>query len=302
MERTKRQKYPDAILSGDWHLREDVPICRLDNFWDEQWEVVDFIADLQKQYNCPVLNGGDLFNHWKPSPYLLSETMKHLPEQFYCIYGNHDLPQHSIDLSNRCGINVLKEAGKLNLLQGCHWGQIPKDESTNINGKSILVWHVMTFQGTSPYPGCKDAKGATLLRKYPSFSLILTSDNHKPFIETHDGRILVNPGCITRQTASQFDYHPAVWLWFAETNTVQPVYLPISKGIISREHLEEKIERDSRINSFISKLDGDFDAGMSFEDNLQMFESQNSIRKSVMNIVYHSIENNERIYTINIKK
>lgn len=293
MERTSKSKFrkADLILTGDWHIRDDVPICRVDDFVTEQWEVLDFISDLQRKHDCPVIHSGDLFNHWKPSPYLLSMTMGHLPDQFHTIYGNHDLPQHNLELADKSGIYALEKANKLVVLEGTHWNQDPIGIGPDrLFKRKMLVWHVMTFQGTTPWPGCKDAKGATLLRKYPQYDLIVTGDNHKPFIETHDGRILVNPGCITRQTASQFEYKPAVWLWYADTNTVAPVYLPIEKGIISREHLEEKAERENRLDSFISKLDGDFDAGLSFEDNLQIFESQNSIRKSVMDIVYKSIE------------
>ena len=100
-------KNPTAILTGDWHLREDSPTCRTDDFWTTQWEKVDFVSDLQKKYNCQVIHSGDLFNHWKPSPYLLNKTMRHIPKEFYTVYGNHDLPQHNIELADKCGINVL---------------------------------------------------------------------------------------------------------------------------------------------------------------------------------------------------
>lgn len=293
-----------ALLTGDWHLREDTPVCRTEEeFQKAQWKKVDFISDLQKQCNCPILHSGDLFNHWKPSPWLLSMTMKHLPDQFHTIYGNHDLPQHSLELANKCGINVLREAGKLIVLssegsdpsnypffmEGSHWNQLPIKNCPSGN-RNLLVWHIATYQGKLPWPGCPAPLGATLLRKYPQYDLICTGDVHKPFVEEYKGRLLVNVGSMMRTTADQINYKPCVWLWYAETNTVVPVYLPIETDVISRSHLQVQEERDNRIDSFISRLDTDWKASLSFEDNLAIFEKENFVRKSVMNIVYSSLE------------
>ena len=106
-------KKPSAILTSDFHLREDTPVCRTDNFWETQWKKVQWVKDLQREYDCPVLHAGDLFHAWKASPYLLRETMKHLPNNFWTIFGQHDLPQHSLELKNKSGVSALEEAGKL---------------------------------------------------------------------------------------------------------------------------------------------------------------------------------------------
>lgn len=299
MERTKKVRKATAILTGDWHLREDTPVCRTDDFEAAQWRKVDFISVLQDTHKCPIFHSGDLFNHWKPSPYLLAQTIKHLPNQFYTVYGNHDLPQHNLELANKCGINVLKEAYKVFPLNGTHWNQTPKTATIEIplnlpyNGKvmlQVLVWHVMAYQGKLPWPDCPDPLAAGILRKYPQYDLILLGHNHKPFVETHEGRVLLNPGSIMRQSSDQMDYKPAVWLWYASSNTLEPIYLPIEEGVITREHIEGKEQRDERIDSFISKLNDDWSAGLTFEENLEEFKKSNSVRKSVMEIVYKSLE------------
>ena len=69
MERTNKSnviQQASAILCGDVHLREDSPICRTDDVWAAQWKKIDFISDLQKTHDCPVLCSGDLFDYWKP--------------------------------------------------------------------------------------------------------------------------------------------------------------------------------------------------------------------------------------------
>lgn len=298
MKRTKliEFKKADAILTADWHLQEgNPPVCRIDNFEKAQWRKVDIISALQSQHNCPVIHAGDLFDYWKPSPELLSKTVQHLPNRFMTIYGNHDLPQHNLELAKKSGIYNLWINQQLGIFSTCNWLETPSKPSWQgefYEGieRKILVWHVMTYQGKEPWPGCTDPRGATLLRKYPQFDLIVTGDNHKPFVEQHEDRLLVNPGSIFRITASQETHKPRVYLWYADTNTVEPVYLPIEDDVISREHIDIKVERDNRIDAFISTLSDDWEARMSFEENIEQFRKANNVRQSVMDIIYKSIE------------
>lgn len=298
MQRTKNRRAPDLILTADWHLREDTPTAFVGDFQEEQWNAVENIMKLQQQYDCPIVHTGDLFNHWKPSPWLLSMALKHLPNKFFTIYGNHDLPQHNLELANKCGINVLKEAGKLNVMGGVHWGQKPEEDgpAEEADGllaaheRIILVWHVMTYQGKKPWPGITDPMAGALLRKYPQYDLIVTGHNHLPFVEHHEGRILVNPGGITRQHADQIDFRPRVYLWYGETNTVEPHFLPFSEGSISRAHIEVTEERNARIDAFISRLGEGWETSLSFEENLEAFRAANRINPKVMDIIYKAIE------------
>jgi len=294
MQRTKQiQTNIDAILTGDWHLREDTPVCRTDDFQTAQWKKVQIISDLQKKYNCQVIHSGDLFHHWKPSPWLLSKAMEYLPDNFQTIYGNHDLPQHNIELENKTGVYNLYKAGRLEILGGVHWLENPELStypSIEIKGRSVLVYHIMTYQGKKPWPGCTDPMGAALLRKYPEYDLILTGHNHIPFVETYKDRLLVNPGSLTRQFADQIDHRPRVYLYNAKENTATPYYLPIEEGVVTREHLQTEEQRNIRIEAFISRLNDNWESSLSYEANLESFFASNQIRQSVKDIIYKSME------------
>ena len=81
-------------------------------------------SDLQQKYDCPVYHAGDLFDYWKPSPALLAKTMEHLPKDFYTAYGNHDLPQHNIELAYKKIVNNLDNLSEyfcknLNMIKIC---------------------------------------------------------------------------------------------------------------------------------------------------------------------------------------
>jgi predicted phosphodiesterase len=291
MQRERYRKIPSLILCSDFHLREDTPTCFTGDFQKEQWLSISFVSKLQEKYQCPVMHAGDLFHNWKPSPWLLTQTIALLPKQFYTIYGQHDLPQHNWELREKSGIKTLEIAKRVKVLDGVHYGQEPKEDihiDFPISGRSILVWHHMTYINP-PYPGATGGNAISILKKYSQFSLICTGDNHQSFYTEYEGRLLVNPGNLTRQVADQADFQPRVALWYADTNSIEWVNIPIQKDVISREHIEIKEQRDARIDAFISKLDGDWVAGMSFEENLEAFFVKNETRDVVKEIIYKSI-------------
>lgn len=237
-----------------------------------------------------------MFYNWKPSPWLLSKAIQYIPDNFCTVYGNHDLPQHNLELADKCGIYLLEKAKKLTVLHGTHWGQSIQSDmelrdfaTLQDIDSSILVWHTMTYQGKEPWPGCTDPNSKRILTKHKGYDLILTGHNHKPFVEELNGRLLVNPGSIFRMTADQIEHTPRVYLYYADANTVEPVYLPIEDGVMSREHIDAKEDRSGRIDAFIETLQGNYKSGRSFVENIEAFKSANDIETPVMDIVYKSI-------------
>jgi len=160
-----------------------------------------------------------------------------------------------------------------------------------IKGRAIAVWHVMNYQGKPPWPGCTYPRSSSLIRRYHQFDLMVTGDNHVTFVEQHEGRLLVNPGNLTRQSAKQFDFVPSVFLYYASTNTVKRVYLPVAANVISRDHIDTAEKRNKRIDAFISTLDKDWEIGFDFVQNLKKYQQSNHVKKSVMDIIYKAIEN-----------
>lgn len=293
VRRAKVKRRADLILAADWHLRDTVPTCRTDQFEATQWQKVVFIRELQAKHNCPVIHSGDMFHHWKASPYLLAQTILFLPQKFYTVYGNHDLPQHSMSLKDKSAINVLEVGRHLTVLSGAHFGEEhPERYIMDLKGRKVLVWHVMAYKDTPPYPGCTLPPASKIMRdsRFKDCDLIVTGDNHIPFVEEYRGRLLVNPGSLTRQTAAQVDHKPRVYLWFAKENEVEAVYIPIKKRAVSREHLKEKESRDKRVEAFVEWLRQEWEVGLSFEQNLKEFLDQNKVRKSVVRIIQKAVQ------------
>lgn len=288
-------KKVDGILSADWHLREASPSCRTDNFQQAQRRKLLYLKKLQKLHDCPIYVAGDVFDKWNPSLAFLSELVDCMPF-IHTICGNHDLPQHSILLRHKSALHLLEKTGHLSILStGVHWNHVPTpDTGVMIGGRRMLIWHTMTYQGKKPYPGCTDPPSIGILKKYKDYDIILTGHNHQTFTVSDKNRLLLNPGCITRQESDMADFLPAVYFYHAKDNTITRHQLPHTGGVVSKsEKVQEVEERNDRIDAFVSKLRSDFDTDINFEVNLERHFSKNKTAKKTQDIIYSCIQDTE---------
>lgn len=291
----------DFIFCADMHIRESIPICRVDPFIYSQWGKLDFLSELQKEHECPIGCAGDFLHHWKPSPSLLTTIMEHMPNEFNTIYGDHDLPNHSFKMKNKSGLKTLDKAGVLKIVHGGHGvnkysKKLPtRKPSFTVKGRKILLWHIMTWKNKLPFPGCEASSGKSLLKRYPEFDVIVTGDNHSPFIVKHEGRLLVNTGSMMRQSAIQIDYKPAFWLYYADTNTVKKVYIPIEPDVITREHLEAIQVKNDRIDAYVGAFQSLKRPSLDFDKNVEKFFAKNKTPITIRNIINDKFENDGKV-------
>ena len=284
---------PVLIATSDWHLTEATPVCRKDDYVKAQWKKVDFIKELQKELGCRVIHHGDLFDYWKPSPALLSETIEHLPAQFHTIYGNHCLPQHSYPLRIKSGVYTLEKAGALTTQEDGSWGT--GDEigflykESQLAKKMIGIQHIFVYKGKMPWPDCPYESAMRYMARNNAMDLYLVGDNHTTFTIVREGKILINPGSLMRMTGAQTEHKPCVFIYY-DNHTIEKVFLPIEEGVVSREHLEQLNQKSARIEAFISRIKDDAMTEISFEDNLDIFFKRNKVKEEVKQLIYASLE------------
>jgi DNA repair exonuclease SbcCD nuclease subunit len=263
-----------------------------------------WLKALQEKYNAPILVAGDLFNHWKPSPYLLAWTFRNLPDEIIAIPGQHDLPAHNMDDIEKSGIQVLADADKITLLTdttyhisgelavcGFPWG-VQLGPISPLLDYAVAIIHYGVYESKPHYPGAENSGGTALsvIKKMQGYDLIVSGDNHLPFECRYKKQLLINPGSFMRTTAAQADHKPSVVLWDAETNEYERVYIPIEQGVISREHIDTITERDERLESFVSKLDHNIELGISYKTNMRNYLAQNKIAPNVTKTIWRSME------------
>ena len=79
------------------------------------------------------------------------------------------------------------------------------------------------------------------------------------------------------------------FLWDSNKNSVTPIYYPIINGVITREHIETKVNYDERMESFISRLNNSMEFTLSFTKNMENFLRENKVNKNVKQIIMESI-------------
>jgi len=299
-------KNVSAILTADLHITEKAPPCRLDNWMETQERKYAWLRKQQEKYDCPILCSGDLFDKWKNSPYLLAWALRNLPDRIWAIPGQHDLPGHSLDDIEKSSIQVLSDAGKIKLLledsdwandgmmyQAFPWGTPLASTDRGFGEYSaVALIHYLVYQSKPPFPGAENVGGTakSILKKMWGFDLILSGDNHQSFSEVLGNQVLVNSGSFMRTRADQIEHKPSIYLWCAKTNEVERVYIPIEKGVISRNHIDVKNDKNERIEAFVSKLKDNKEIGLSFTDNLELYLKKNKVSKSIEKVIHECLE------------
>lgn len=290
-------KNPKAILSADWHIRADFPVCRTDDFQKAMWSKVDFILEEAAKREIPIWIAGDLGHRPQWPNWLLEKFMERI--NFYnveikVILGQHDLPEHNVQLYPKSGVGVLIQSDHLLLMSPDGPDLFSFDYGEGISHNDckdgIAVTHQMVIEDKPEWPDQVADSAKSLLKKFPQYKLILTGDNHKAFVVEHEGRLLVNPGSMMRTTADQIDHKPRVYLWDGEV--VEPVYLPIEQGVISREHIDVVQERDSRITAYVDRLKTNYEIGLDFKENMVEHFKVNRTRKEIEGRVWEAMEEN----------
>ena len=291
-------KQVDAILTADIHLTETTPISRTDNYIEAQDRKLAFLKQLETQYDCPVIDAGDIFDYWKASPWLIARAYKNLPSEIYIIPGNHDLPEHSMQQYEKSALHVLEVALAIRRLSktpydrrdftiaGFAYGE--KLEDVNAD---IVVIHDLVYEGNPPWPNAVGYQPKDLFKIFTKPRLILTGHYHMALVaKSKDGRLVVNPGSMMRMTIVQKDYKPRCYLYNFDDNEVEPVYFPIEEEVFDDRHIVEPKEKEERLSAFIEKLNMEWDLRLSFRANLETFFKKNKVNKKVEELIWQSLE------------
>jgi DNA repair exonuclease SbcCD nuclease subunit len=284
------RKSPPLLIAGDF-FDQPKPGPFL-----EKW-----IIDLFREYIYP----GDriTFQAWGEA--------KQLP--IYVIPGQHDLPEHSIKQIDDSGLGVVAAAGVLTLLSdpgkfglgatGSHgfngvingwpWGQeyelVYGNPNPKLDGGTILMVHRMISQGEL-WSGQSVEQPGYLLRLYPEVQLVLSGDNHQTFVYEQDGRYLVNPGSLLRQTAAQVDHRPCVFRYESDHLAPEQIFLPIEQDVLDLTQLQEEKARDGRIDAFVERLDTGVELGLDYVANLKSHLEANPVRDGVRDMTWRCVE------------
>ena len=288
----KEKSMIKLIACADIHLRDSVPLSRIDDYWKAQEKKFEFLINTAVQHNCDIYCAGDLFHKAKSSSYLEAwainklKRLKGTDSNFIVIPGQHDIPNHNIDMIKHSSIWVLQQAEVINLCT-TYYGKPFVFEDQH-----IMMIHDMIHKDKPIHPDIKSAKAINLLKKYPDVKLIISGDNHQPFVETSKQNwYLINCGSMMRMTADQINYKPKFYYVVINNYSVIIKEIPylIEKDVMNIDHIDKQKERDSRIETFVNRINDDYEIELSFEKNLEKFLNKNKVRKGVQEKCWEAV-------------
>jgi DNA repair exonuclease SbcCD nuclease subunit len=302
-------KQTKFLISADWHLRGDKPRCRLDEDWKEtQREILEFIFEIAFKNNANIIHTGDFFNSSHEPDWVKNMVLNIISRRkniiLFLLAGNHEIPYHNFEYINDSTFGVLwnmvnnSNIKSLEELGLClHYG-FPLSYNGNNNYDKVFV-HKLTYKNNIP-PFIKGAVTAQeLLDIFKNSKYIITGDNHKRFIYENEGRYVINPGCIMRQTVDEINYDPSVYLIDFETEEIQTIKIPDKIEMVTDEYLVDKKKIDERIQSFVELVKDKKGLTLSFRDSLlkALEESDEDIdyfKDIVLEIMEEVYESNNR--------
>lgn len=205
------------------------------------------VKALSNHHKCPILCGGDVFNHWNPPAEIINFAMRELP-RMYAIPGNHDLPYHDYSQIRRSGYWTLVECGTLIDLKpgkmepvsdhfavmGFPWGTPPKPWVLGqpLQGFNVALIHKHVWSKKTGFPGADQSGYVTEIRKsLAGYRVVLASDNHKTMLSSDDSCTIFNIGGFMRTRTDEQNHRPCVGLVWSD-GTVTREYLDISKDVL----------------------------------------------------------------------
>lgn len=232
------------ICCADLHLTSNKPILRTEtDFLKVCIDKVNQIIELANEYKADILIAGDLFHSYTVSYKVLNEfsnCFNNLHRKVLFVDGQHDRENHTTNFINTPIYSLNNSKSNCFFLQNtniiqdkrtsycfCVYGASWKSKiSTEIKDNILLVHKCITPE--KPPFFLKDAISAKeMLKKYSNFKYIITGDYHESFMCKYKGRVLINPGSMTRMKIDQLDHEPSVYLLDTDKDKVKRIKLKV---------------------------------------------------------------------------
>lgn len=279
------------LITADWHVRGERPLCRLDEDWIEsQRKTISEIRSVFENNGCDqIWILGDVFDAPRCATaavnMLIGELKKFPFDSVKILCGNHDLKDHNYGNLEECSIGTLKKI----------FGDVPDVVandgigSMSVSAKpfalddlqstaDVICTHQLTFPNAEarPMPDC-GVLAQDLLDQWREAEVIFTGDYHHGYVfkedwDTLPGRYVVTPGCINIQKADELDYQPFVVVWDTKSASgdyaFEKFYLDPQRENCTRDHIEAREQNEEQLAQVVETIKGGAEITLDFDSNL----------------------------------
>lgn len=303
------QKRVVCIGVGDIHLTLQTPACRMEEDWLRlQGSYLDQLKHIAE--GLPIVCSGDIFDRWNPAPELIEFALRHLPDGMLCVPGQHDLPNHRIDLMHKSGYGVLKTAGKIADLSdqeskpnyslphnwevcGFGWNQDIRHAPDNCEDMNwLLVAHKYVWCKDNKYPDAPvEANVGALVKTLKSYRSAIFGDNHKGFLTKVQDCAVLNNGTFIRRKADEQTYRPQIGA-LLEDGTWKQVLLDTTGDKFVPE-AKDRPEITFDMREFLAELNWLGDEGLDFKEVVvKHLRSDQDLNEETKNIIMEAVNGN----------
>lgn len=288
---------PKIIWTGDWHLTQDKPRCRIDDDWEGFLDnLLKYVVRQANDRDAYLVIGGDIFG--RRSPNVSNSILNIFIRNVMGVYngtrilaGNHDEYFHNFDLIHKTSFGILDSfitsanIKKLSYIDdlGC-WKHF-NGKIKNPNSELVFI-HRLTFENKKTMPPNVEATTADgLLKEFPQAKYIFTSDMHRSFLYEKNGRYVCNAGSLYRGSADQVLYSPCVYFVDTDKTKIEKILLPDTDKMVVDSYIIEGKEKDDRISAFVEGLNNTNDMTFDFIGNIEMAIKKNKIDNDLRAVI-----------------
>lgn len=265
------------LITGDWHLTDKTPRCRVDDYVSAQRKKIEFIMKTAEEKECSyILQPGDLTDSWfskdefkvKWIDFFKEKINHHGEPKIVSIFGQHDMRYHTSNISNtplgvlRAGIGFALIEDELPLISngidiyGSGWGR-PIPKILRENSFNILITHRMIVADKLWAGQEKYEVAGTFLRRY-GFDLVVSGDNHTTFFyywKGH-GKYLINCGSLMRNRIDQLDHKPTIFIFDVEAREIEEIQIPVApfKTVVDLVEVEKEESHNKKLEELRDAL------------------------------------------------
>jgi DNA repair exonuclease SbcCD nuclease subunit len=259
------------------------------DWWAAQARPLRWLKQLAKQYGCPLVLAGDIFDRAVVDSRLINFASEELPYA-YTVAGNHDLPYHNIQnlpesaygtLIRTKRIVDIGDVVKLNVqgvslaLHGFYFGR-PHEPCAKQADLDIAVVHHFIWTGKYGYTGVSDKyRLDCVLGGLKGYDYYIFGDNHIPFCTAN----LVNCGSFYRRAKGHEDFQPIVALVYKDR--IDTIPIPVKDDIITFKESTKKEESNYDFTQFFQSLRDSEALVCDAEELLKMYMISREVRQDV---------------------
>lgn len=256
------------ISVSDLHLTAQTPIGRKDDYAEASLHKLRQVIDYTNARGDVLVLPGDIFDRATVPTWYTNRVINEfsrLRRPCIAIPGNHDLPQHNLNIVKDSSLWTLHIAEALKVyplgsfehppeaegerwvtFHTCPFGSDPADLEPIPEHYNVLVAHIPAFDKAVPFYMLDALTIDQLEARYSGYDLYLVGDIHERAARSKT----IVTGSMLRRTILQKEFKPGFWVIDTETDSRTMVEFKIAEDVWhdTAEFLEEDSYRAELAN------------------------------------------------------